>query len=139
MPVTKSRSILIGLAAAALALSTAMPASAESSGPRTMSNISCDGVSTKAGITLPHKTKGKLTFTQIKTNPKVTSYVTMVSALSQKTVGYVAAVDSGTITWNNVLPANYYPRVKSYGSPNCNGFWAGNGQYDLTYSFTTRD
>ena len=100
--------------------------------------VSCNGNpdQTSYGVSVAHRSRGQIKFTQVITNPDASTNVAMVSKPSGKRTGYQTVKDGGTVTWNPVLAGTYFPRIYRTGPSNCNGIFPGNGNYNLTYKIT---
>jgi hypothetical protein len=101
-------------------------------GPQT-TEVSCDGVTIKAGVSVDHSSAGTFRIRQNNTNPTSASYTWATSSeggnLRQKRV-----TDGERATWTEVLPSTYRVRVYRDGAQNCNGMGFGHGNYDWNYT-----
>lgn len=111
-----------------------LPAGAAIRGPQNLT-VSCDGTTTKVGVTVDQANNGTYKITQNSTNPTGSSVVwavdTQGNSLSTRTIG-----NGSTATWTSVQPSNYSTHVHRYGPSNCNGISFGHGNYNWNYTVT---
>jgi hypothetical protein len=122
------------LMATGLLVVAAAPVAAATKGPQT-TDVSCDGVTIKSGVSVSHVRTGTLSIKQNSTSPTSSTKTWAVSAngnsLSTKTVS-----NGGTASWTSVLPSTYTVRAFRSTNANCNGILPGAGNYSWNYTVT---
>lgn len=132
-----SRMLAAGAACVALGIGAVAPsAGAATSGPWDRA-VSCDGVTTQAGVTVRQGSAGNLSFRQSHATHNSKTNVRMVN----KNTGAITALRTlgspQTTTWS-VGVGYWFPRMHRSGPANCNGVLPGNGNYTVTYILTFR-
>ena len=117
-----------------LMLGVAGTASASTKGPES-TDVSCDGVTVKAGVSVAQRVSGGFSIKQNSSSPSSSTIVTARSSngndLPNKTIG-----TGSTASWSGVLASTYTVRALRSGASNCNGVLPGHGNYSWNYTVT---
>lgn len=117
-------------------LLAATPSQATIRGPQS-TDVSCDAVTVKAGVTVTQRVQGSFAISynsSVNANSRDTWFTARSSQGND--LSRIARVPGQTASWSSVRASNYTVRLVKRSQENCNELLPGSGNFGVNYTVT---